>query len=131
MRAVSCKGVSNCFAISLRFRFAIQLWTKLETCLQWLLPSLQLEETEQLITMPVKLTMLQSKCSRVSKLLGTASETCLQRCLPQLKLHGDQALARSYDWSCIFHYNLVPNICIVHSQTAYAFLFSTSAIHVK
>ena len=58
MCAMSRKGVSNCFAKSLRFRFAIQLETKLETCLQWLLRSLQLEETEQLITMPVKLAML-------------------------------------------------------------------------
>ena len=55
---MSRKGVSNCFATSLRFRFAIQLETRLETCLQWLLRSLQLEETEQLITMPVKLMML-------------------------------------------------------------------------
>ena len=35
-----------------------RLKTRLETCLQWLLRSLQLEETEQLITMPVKLAML-------------------------------------------------------------------------
>ena len=52
------KGVSNCFAISLSFRFAVQLETRLETCLQRLLRSLQLEETEKLITMPVKLAML-------------------------------------------------------------------------
>ena len=58
MRAMSRKGVSNCFTISLSFRFAIQLETRLETCLQWLLRSLQLEETEQWITMPVKLAML-------------------------------------------------------------------------
>ena len=38
------KGISNCFAISLRFRFAIQLETRLEPCLQWLLRSCQLEE---------------------------------------------------------------------------------------
>ena len=31
---------------------------QMETCLQWWLRSLQLEETEQLITMPVKLPML-------------------------------------------------------------------------
>ena len=49
MRAVSRKGVSNCFAISLSFTFARQLETRLETCLQWLLRSLQLEETEQLV----------------------------------------------------------------------------------
>ena len=85
---MSRKGVSNCFAISLRFRFAIQLETKLET---WLLRSMQLEETEQLITMPVKLAMLQSKCSRVSELLGTESETCLRWCLRPLQLYGDQA----------------------------------------
>ena len=54
MCAISRKGVINCFAISLRFRFAIQFETRLETCLQWLLRSLQLEETEQLIRMPVK-----------------------------------------------------------------------------
>ena len=54
MCAVSRKEVGNCFAISLRFRFAIQFETRLETCLQWLLQSMQLEETEQLITMPVK-----------------------------------------------------------------------------
>ena len=60
---------------------------------QALLRSLQLEETEQLITMPVKLAMLQSNCSRVSKLLGTESETCLQRCLRPLRLYGDQALS--------------------------------------
>ena len=90
MCAMSRKGVSNCFAISLRFRFAIQLETRLETCLQWLLRSLQLEETEQLITMPVMLAMLQSKCSRVSELLGTESETCLRRCLQPLQLYGDQ-----------------------------------------
>ena len=50
MCAMSRKGVSNYFSISLKFRFAIQLQTRLETCLQWLLRSLQLEETEQLIT---------------------------------------------------------------------------------
>ena len=55
---MSRKGVGNCFAKSLLFRFAIQLETRLETCLQWLLRSLQLEESEQLITMPVKLAML-------------------------------------------------------------------------
>ena len=54
--------------------------------------SLQPEETEQLITMLVKLAMLQSKCSRVSRLLGTASETCLERCLRPFQLYGDQAL---------------------------------------
>ena len=54
--------------------------------------SLQPEEAEQLITMLVKFAMLQSKCSRVSKLLGTESETCLQRCLRPLQLYGDQAL---------------------------------------
>ena len=43
-------------------------------------PGLQLEEIEQLITMPVK-----SKFSSVSKLLGTESETCLQRCLTILR----------------------------------------------
>ena len=80
MRAMSRNGASNCFDISLQFRFAIQLETRLETCLQWLLRSLQLEETEQLITMLMKFSMLQSKCSRVSKPLGTESETCLQRC---------------------------------------------------
>ena len=53
---MSREGVS--FAISLRFRFAIQFETRLETRLQWLLQPLQLEETEQLITMPVKLAML-------------------------------------------------------------------------
>ena len=74
---MSHKGVSNCFAMSLRFRFAIQLETRLETCLQRLLPSLQLEETEQLITMRVKLAMLKSKCSRVPELLETEAETCL------------------------------------------------------
>ena len=58
MRSMSRKGVSNCFAISLSFRIAIQLETRLETRLQSLLRSLQLEETEQLITMPVKLVML-------------------------------------------------------------------------
>ena len=42
---------------------------------------LQLEETEQLITLLIKLAMLQSKCSRVSKRFGTESETCLERCL--------------------------------------------------
>ena len=89
---MSRKGVSNCFAISLGFRLAIQLETRLETCLQWLLQSSQLEETEQLITMLVRLAMLQSKCSRVSKLLGTESETCLERCLRPLQLYGDQAL---------------------------------------
>ena len=52
---MSRKGVSNCFAISLSFRFAIQLETRLDACLQWLLLSLQLEEAEQLITMPVSL----------------------------------------------------------------------------
>ena len=76
MREMSRKGIGNCFAISLRFRFAIQLETRLETCLQWLLQSLQLEETEQLITMLVKLAMFESKCSRVSELLGAESETC-------------------------------------------------------
>ena len=44
MHAMSRKGVGNCFAISLWFRFAVQLETRLETCLQWLLRSLQLEE---------------------------------------------------------------------------------------
>ena len=92
MREMSRKGVGNCFVISLRFRFAIQLETRLETCLQWLLQSLQLEETEQLITMLVKLAMLESKCSRVSELLGTESETCLERCLRPFQLYGDQAL---------------------------------------
>ena len=92
MREMSRKGVSNCFAISFLFRFAIQLETRLETCLQWLLQSLQPEETEQLITMLVKLAMLQSKCSRVSRLLGTESETCLERCLRPFQLYGDQAL---------------------------------------
>ena len=58
MRAMSRKGVSNYFAISLRLRSAIQLETRLETCFQWLLRSLQLEGTEQLITMRVKLAML-------------------------------------------------------------------------
>ena len=90
---MSRKGCSNCFAVALRFRFAIQLETRLETCLQWLLRSLQLEEAEQLITMPVKLAMLQSKCPRVSELLGIESQTCLRRCLRPLKLYGDQALA--------------------------------------
>ena len=58
MHAMSRKAVSNCFSVSLWFRFVIQLGTRLETCLQWWLESLQLEETEQLITMPVKLAML-------------------------------------------------------------------------
>ena len=49
----------------------MELEIRLEACLEWLLRSLQLEETEQLITMPVKLAMLLSKCSRVSKLFGT------------------------------------------------------------
>ena len=92
MREMSRKGVSNCFAVSFLFRFAIQLETRLETCLQWLLQSLQPEETEQLITMLVKLAMLQSKCSRVSKLLGTESETCLERCSRPFQLYRDQAL---------------------------------------
>ena len=36
MRVMSHKGVGNYFAISLRFRFAIQLETRLEICLlQW------------------------------------------------------------------------------------------------
>ena len=91
MCAVSRKGVSNCFAKSICLRFAIQLETRLETCLQWLLRSMQLEETKQLITIRVKLAMLLSKCSRVSKLLGTESETCLQWCLRPLQLYGDQA----------------------------------------
>ena len=56
----------------------------------FLLRSLQLEETEQLITMLVKLAML-SKCLRVSKLLGAESETCLQQCLRPLQLYEDQA----------------------------------------
>ena len=86
MRAMSRKGVSNCFAISFLFRFAIQLETRLETCLQWSLRSLQLEETEQLIAMLVKLAMLYSKGSRLSKLLGTELETPLQRCLRPLQL---------------------------------------------
>ena len=55
---MSRKEVSNCFAISLRFRLATQLETRLETGPQWLLRSMQREETEQLITMPVKLAML-------------------------------------------------------------------------
>ena len=55
---MSRKGVSNCFAISCSFRFAIQLDTRLEICVQWLLRTLQLEETEQLITMLVELAML-------------------------------------------------------------------------
>ena len=93
MHAMNRKGVSNCFAISFQLRFAIQLETRLETCIQWLLRSLQLEETEQLITMPVKLEMLQSKCSRVLKLPATESETCLQRCVRPLQLYGDQALS--------------------------------------
>ena len=58
MLAMSLKGVSNCFAIYLWFRFALQLETTLETYLQGLLLSLQLEETEQLVTVPVKLSML-------------------------------------------------------------------------
>ena len=53
---MSRKGVCDCFAISLLF--AIQLETRQETCLQLLLQSLQLEEAEQLITMPVKLAIL-------------------------------------------------------------------------
>ena len=54
-----------------------------------LLRSFQLEETEQLITMLVKLAMLLSKCSHVSKLLRTESETCLQWCLkPGLHIVG-------------------------------------------
>ena len=96
MCAMSRKRVSNCFAISLRFRFATQLEKRLETCLQWLLRSLQLKETEQLITMPVKLAMLQSKCPRVSELLRTESDTCFRRCLRPLQPYGDQALS-SYD----------------------------------
>ena len=47
MCAMIRKGVSNCFATSLRFRFAIQLETRLERCFEWLLRLLQLEETEQ------------------------------------------------------------------------------------
>ena len=69
----------------------MQLETRLETYLHQFLRSLQLEKTEQLITMPVKLAMLQSKCSRVSKLLGTESETCLEPCLRPVQLYGDQA----------------------------------------
>ena len=73
------------------FRFAIQLETRLETCPHWLLRSLQLEQTEPLITMPVKLARLLSKCPRVSELLGTESETCLRQCLRPLQIYGDQA----------------------------------------
>ena len=47
--------------------------------------------TEQLFTMLVKLAMLQSKCSRVSKLLGTELKTCLRRCLRSLQPYGEQA----------------------------------------
>ena len=93
MRAMSRKGVSNCFAISFLFIFAIQLEARLQTCFQWLLRSLQLEETEQFITLTVKLAML---CSHVSKLLGTESETCLQRCVRPLQLNGNQALQGSF-----------------------------------
>ena len=55
------------------------------------LQSLQLEQTEQLITMPVKLAMLLSKCPRVLELLGTESKTCLRQCLRPLQIYGDQA----------------------------------------
>ena len=51
------KEFGNCFAMSSWFRFVMQLETRLETCLQWLLRSLLLEETERLITMPVKLAI--------------------------------------------------------------------------
>ena len=42
--------------------------------------------------MLVKLAMLQSKCSNVSKLLGTELGTCLRRYLRSLQLYGEQAL---------------------------------------
>ena len=71
MRAMSRKGVGNCFAISLYFRFAIQLETGLEICFQWSLRSLQLEETEQLITMPVKLaTCIKTAWDRVRNMFA-------------------------------------------------------------
>ena len=56
----------------------------------WGLWSLQLEETKQLITMLVKLAMLQWKCSCVPKLLGTELGTSLRWCSVSLQLYGRQ-----------------------------------------
>ena len=68
MCAMSRKGVSHCYAISLRFRFAIQFETRLETCLQWLLRSLKLEETEAMFTLCriVKRSVTESVPDRAS-----------------------------------------------------------------
>ena len=75
---MSRKGVSNCFAISLWFRFAIQLETRLKTCLKWLLRSLQLEETEnyynagQACNVVIKVfTCIQTAWNRVRSMFST------------------------------------------------------------
>ena len=49
----------------------MQLETRLETCLQWLLQSFQPEETEQLITMLANFRNWQNQCLKGSPVYGS------------------------------------------------------------
>ena len=71
------EGVSNCFAISLWFRFEIQLETRLASMVTALIAA----GGNSTINCNVVQVCDVVKCSHVSKLLGTESETCLQLCL--------------------------------------------------